>query len=1206
MTAPYSRLMILAALWLAPLTGHADSNDGKTPADSAAAGKSPKSSNVCVARPLVKPTEIEMAVTSQIRVELSQLPEVRLIAVLDNRQTGKQIPMIWDPLDAPRLSYMITVEPGLWVLSFRSDPLYRTAESSRLESPDRLSISYRAVSAVDCLEDKTATDDKKAAKAPSDWQLYPEEVRLQPFNLFSYNDKIERPSNPMNWKQDIVVRIYTKSAENPKEVQESAKAALRSLRSIWESPECTKQRSPSTNDANYKVLTRFLEPQDIRDKNTSKETPATRLIDIKKHITGNISSDSRSSACITKLEAVLSAKELARVLSTTQTSDRQVSKSIEEMGASEFRSASGRSLSDQVPQIVVDLFSILAEIAFDRAKSKGFAILSARATKLACEELSGKTLRNELSGAGNDAILWWLPDENAPLLPRTCATVRGLRVQEIATSGKAIYSALVADVSNIPLSFIMKAAEKLPYLQQQVLDLANKRANKWDVYTVSDAVNATAENQKEVRQSLNQVIADLATIKKQAPTRNEANINSALRKLILLEKQELDRHLHALDEVKIAQASLPSLLNPLLNKINECTAGLPADKDPQGRNGVDGFSSLRGGSTKSVAFLASLTQHYSDLRKALLGGVLCHSLALIAQTPQSKAEAATCANNLFEKDGRVPDDKSLQSKSDAAQAFVLGQKSELKKRFEKNASLDGSLEALKNFHWSGNTSDAIDANIALVDTIISVASALQNTKATSPLESARRALQMVRAIEKDLGSFPEVDERLRRLAGPLLRLLALSVKGLLTSTESISERDVQLLFLSFAKDFAKLTKEELQLTSNKEDRQHIQELVCPVRFALAVVSECQRRGGCDASAVTSYIQDPQRFLDDEPCPPEKQQAWTEIAQFVSRSLEVVRASRAIPPAVQLRNVTNLVFDVTERLLSPQTRRDFPMDAESLSAMRRVLVGALDQDAQSVVIGFSHLIERALYETLRYDQAVKTGAAVGDLPETRFGRSLRKFSALAAAVASYAQNYSTGDEKIDEKQAKAQRDARKKAIESMMDMTTSRTERAGDWIVSIGINPGVLAVGGQLGPGTTDQPKYFFPQLTLPMGVALQKLPMVDRGAGRGASFVGLHLQASFVDLAQFVNYDGSANLSMDNLRWSDFVTVGVQVGMLLGRNPNAQFVVGIDHRYSPTQSFQPKLPEDAPAELRNEYDQRRGVFRVGAFVSYYVPFFDFN
>ncbi|MFO0882594.1 MAG: hypothetical protein U0894_00120 [Pirellulales bacterium] len=415
-------------------------------------------------------------------------------------------------------------------------------------------------------------------------------------------------------------------------------------------------------------------------------------------------------------------------------------------------------------------------------------------------------------------------------------------------------------------------------------------------------------------------------------------------------------------------------------------------------------------------------------------------------------------------------------------------------------------------------------------------------------------------------------------------------------------------FLSFAKEFVRQSDHLLSLPGPQSvtvnngqldiDEQSLRDVVCPVRFALAVVSACQHRGGCDAAVVASYLQKPDRFLDDNNrCSPDQQQKWPEMAQFVSRALEVVKPTKATPPAVQLRNVSNLIFDVAERLLAQRKTRAFPLDKASLQAMRSIITGALGQDAQAVLIGFSGLIGRGLDVALhqRRDASLTDDDTVTD---TMFGKALQKFSALAAAVASYAQNYSSGDDKLDEKQAKAQRDARKKAIESMMDVTTNRSAREGDMIVSLGINPGLSLIGYQTGPGTSGQSPFYYPQLSLPMGIALQGLPSAK--LNRHLRRLGWHVQASFVDLAQFVSYDGSANLSMNNLRWSDFVMIGLQGGFLLGSNPNMQFVVGIDTRYAPTQSFLPKPADDSTTE------PLRGVFRVGVFASYYVPFFDFN
>ncbi|HNF99084.1 MAG TPA: hypothetical protein PK493_17425, partial [Pseudomonadota bacterium] len=155
-----------------------------------------KSSNDCHFVPQEKPTEVNVTSTSQLRVELSQLPEVRIVGVLEDRNTGKQIPMVWDPLESPRLSYVVTVERGVWIFSFRSDPLYRTAETSRLEGQDRFSITYRAVvpskqssnSRDPANQTESTCEAEDSALSPKGW-VHRETIRLQPFNLFDYNDR---------------------------------------------------------------------------------------------------------------------------------------------------------------------------------------------------------------------------------------------------------------------------------------------------------------------------------------------------------------------------------------------------------------------------------------------------------------------------------------------------------------------------------------------------------------------------------------------------------------------------------------------------------------------------------------------------------------------------------------------------------------------------------------------------------------------------------------------------------------------------------------------------------------------------------------------------------------------------------------------------------------------------------------------------------
>lgn len=876
------------------------------------------------------PYRITVCSTSQIQISLSMLPEVRIIGVLDNARLGKQIPLVWDPQETPRLSYRVTVEQGDWLLSFRSEPLYRTGETTRLDSEDRISLTYRPVeekSPGNTQQDSGKAYDEKCKQPQSGDPSKGESIliRLQPFNLFDYTTRAPVTTNWYNRKQDIIVHVYTIENIGIKE---------------WAHRKYPGLIGDSASEA---ALNRAFG----RDFFEEQHSPPDQ---------------------------------------------RSVSKSIERMGASEWRAATGRSLSDPVPQVVLDLFGILAEIAFDRAKAKSFSLLSEQAIKLACTDLKGSVLREGLDQAAiPESRLWWLPSPESLLLPQTCETLRGLRIQELATAGKSIYGAVVRDITAFPLSILPKLTAKL---SSDILDLKG--------------------------------MVEMARVK----------LNSGT----------------------------PVCSEP---------AALPAAKDD----------------------IKALADH----------------LAALASPDESLAERVRAA-----------------------------------------AGIPPALDHLRS-------------NACIVDTV--------------PEHKPLRAVltNQLLSLKAELGDVPSL-----LLVPPLMHALAVVVKGVVESNGQLGERDVQVAFLTFAKEFAQQTDSLLPIKTAPKA------VICPVRLALAVISECQSRGGCDALAISEYLRSPEVFLDDEQCPIKEQRSWPEISQFISRALEVVRPNRATPPAAQLRSVTNLIFDIAEFVLAKQQNRRFPLDASSLKAMRNILTGALDQEAQDVLVGFSQLIGNGFAHAAPLQQ------------ETKGPQTLRKLSALAAAVASYAKNYASGDEHLDEKQAKAQREARKKAIESMMDLTTQRSERANEFIVSLGINPGFHLLGAQAGPGATGKSNAFYTQLTLPTGVALQWL------APRLGKHLGFHMQFSVLDLAQFVSFDGQANRSMTNLTWSDFVTVGLQLGFLIGKSPNAQFFLGTDFRYAPSLSFQDALADDANAMKRAEYDRNRGVFRGGVSIGYYVPFFDFN
>lgn len=111
--------------------------------------------------------------------------------------------------------------------------------------------------------------------------------------------------------------------------------------------------------------------------------------------------------------------------------------------------------------------------------------------------------------------------------------------------------------------------------------------------------------------------------------------------------------------------------------------------------------------------------------------------------------------------------------------------------------------------------------------------------------------------------------------------------------------------------------------------------------------------------------------------------------------------------------------------------------------------------------------------------------------------------------------------------------------------------------------------------------------------------------------------ASMLDLGQLVpssaqvkstgmNEDGMNGAGEESIRdelsWYDVVSLGGQVGFILG-SPEHAFVVGVEARWAPT-LFERTPGMDSMGTAENATES--GVLRYGVFASYYVPLFDFN
>lgn len=251
----------------------------------------------------------------------------------------------------------------------------------------------------------------------------------------------------------------------------------------------------------------------------------------------------------------------------------------------------------------------------------------------------------------------------------------------------------------------------------------------------------------------------------------------------------------------------------------------------------------------------------------------------------------------------------------------------------------------------------------------------------------------------------------------------------------------------------------------------------------------------------------------------------------------------------------------------------------------------------------------------------------------YQRRAEKAAALIAAVAGYADTYapqkSADAAKTEQQTADDLRKKRQAVLEGLIDATTVRDQRHGEWVFSLGIPVGffggvqmirerVRDADGMPVLGADNQPKdrwskprAMYPQIELPLGFAAQKLVghRYIRGSERPCTdhklrlcesrmrFDGLHLFVSMIDLGQFLAFDDKGKLSRP--RWDSFISPGAQIGWIFGR-PQNSMIIGVEGRYAPT-----LFTGTSELTVSKDVDPG-GALRFGLFVAYYISLFDFN
>jgi hypothetical protein len=402
-----------------------------------------------------------------------------------------------------------------------------------------------------------------------------------------------------------------------------------------------------------------------------------------------------------------------------------------------------------------------------------------------------------------------------------------------------------------------------------------------------------------------------------------------------------------------------------------------------------------------------------------------------------------------------------------------------------------------------------------------------------------------------------------------------------------TRRDAQLLVTELASiDWPA----QLELSASSSEADWL--FACGLDYGFAVVEECASSEGCAPSRVTDLLRS--GTFDLETCnkhfqAPRDLSQWPELGKLALDALAVLDAAEREDGKEVFRNATSLIFNILDKRMCNTGGES--RECKYVRGARDITVAVIDQKAQHVIVAASSLVSLVLEDALNDPHAQ---AEWPDLDPRR--KALVKLTRVAGAVTAYATTY-TVDAKGDTSKLKELHESRKKAIEGLIDGTTDRSDRGGDVVVSIGANVGFVAGKQYVIASGSEQAMY--PQLSLPVGIAVQRLPSAGTtraGTGLG-QYIGIHGQASIVDLAQFLSYDEKGKLATP--RPDTIAMLGLQLGVLLGK-PSSAATIAFDLRYAPG------ILADGNTKTPAKEGAKAGAVRFGLTIGYYVPFFDFN
>ena len=359
---------------------------------------------------------------------------------------------------------------------------------------------------------------------------------------------------------------------------------------------------------------------------------------------------------------------------------------------------------------------------------------------------------------------------------------------------------------------------------------------------------------------------------------------------------------------------------------------------------------------------------------------------------------------------------------------------------------------------------------------------------------------------------------------------------------------------------------------------------CARRVVIAVAKWCSRRDRCAAGDISAVFDRPWEFFAkpaaDSPyavCIENAGGRWFQTLpankeRYIQLATTLVSFLAPVPPGQESARTVAMIRWMFEFVRAQSG------DDPTLTELEELVGRLVDGD-----------YVRALTQVAVMLESRCTGDKI--VTAQSCSKRLKKAMQLLGAVASYARTYEA-TQGLDAAEARKQR---KEALEALIDSATDRGERGGDVVFSLGSNVGV-GVAWPLTRRDSDSFDYTpTAGVRIPLGFSLQRLPGgKDDKVGGAPRWLGWHAGLTLADLGQFLAAD--ENGTVDDVRWSNFVSPGLEAGLLIGK-PSQLITITVSAAYAPA------LFEEPGADGSTE---AQGAFRFGATLGYYVPFFDLN